>query len=158
MTKKVVVIGFDGATFDVLKPLVEKGKLPNLFRMLTEGANGKLRSTTPPLTGPAWVSFATGKNPGNHGCYTFESFEKSIEETRTITTAKILGKTFYELLDSSGKKCVIINLPCSYPPRIKGDLVTSFLTVGPDHVFPKTLENEVPGLKDYRKPYKQGRR
>jgi predicted AlkP superfamily phosphohydrolase/phosphomutase len=148
--KKLVVIGFDGATLDILKPMAEKGLLPNLKKIMNTGSYGKLKSTYPPLTGPAWVSFATGKNPGKHGCYNFEYFDGDISKTKTITASDIGERTFYEILDENKKKCIIINLPCSYPPRIKGDLVTSFLTKGKEFIFPNSLKQEVPELNEYR--------
>ncbi|HHT9150781.1 MAG TPA: alkaline phosphatase family protein, partial [Candidatus Wujingus californicus] len=61
---KVVVIGIDSATFDVVEPLVEQGKLPVLSEFMKCGAWGRLQSTIPPVTPPAWTSLVTGKNPG----------------------------------------------------------------------------------------------
>ncbi|HZW04286.1 MAG TPA: alkaline phosphatase family protein, partial [Anaerolineaceae bacterium] len=66
---RVFVIGLDGATYDLIRPWVEQGKLPTFARLLAQGAAGQLRSTIPPMTGPAWTSFMTGKNPGKHGLY-----------------------------------------------------------------------------------------
>src|SRR4051794_12351085 len=66
---KVLVLGLDGATFDLIKPWAAAGYLPTLNRLMAEGAQGSLRSTTPPMTGPAWTSFATGVNPGKHRLY-----------------------------------------------------------------------------------------
>ena len=57
---RALVIGLDGATFDLLVPMVEQGWLPNLGRAMEQGAASALRSTVPPLTAPAWSSFQTG--------------------------------------------------------------------------------------------------
>ena len=69
---RVLVIGLDGATFDVMKPLVTEGRLPNLGRLMDQGSHGVLRSAYPPITPSAWTSFATGKIPcdlcGRHVC------------------------------------------------------------------------------------------
>ena len=102
------------------------------------------------MTGPAWVSFATGKHPGKHGCYGFFLPKRNLTETGTITTKDIKGDTFYELLDRQDKKCILINLPCSHPPRIHGTLITDFLTKGDHFFFPPDLVTEIPKLKDYR--------
>jgi len=147
---KVLVIGLDGATWDLLKHWVEEGRLPTLKKLMKEGVHGKLRSTIPPLTGPAWVSFATGKNPGKHGCYDFLLPRDGLDDIQTITTRDITGETFYEILDRNGKKCILINLPCSYPPRIKSIVITDFLTVGDEFIFPRKLIEEIPELKEYR--------
>ena len=53
---KVLVVGWDGATFDVIRPLVAEGKLPNIAKMMQDGTWGTLRSTIPPVTPGAWTS------------------------------------------------------------------------------------------------------
>ncbi|KKR15372.1 MAG: Type I phosphodiesterase/nucleotide pyrophosphatase [Candidatus Levybacteria bacterium GW2011_GWA1_39_32] len=116
--KKVVVICLDGANWDILKPWAEKGWLPNINRFLEKGTSTNLITTLPPVTGPAWVSFATGKNPGAHGCYNFAIPTDSLLNVDPISTEKIKGKTFYEILENDGKKSILINMPCSFPPRI----------------------------------------
>ena len=68
---KSLILGLDGATWDVIKPLAEEGKLPTLKKLMEEGVWGNLESTIPPVTGPAWVSFATGRNPGKTGVFDF---------------------------------------------------------------------------------------
>jgi predicted AlkP superfamily phosphohydrolase/phosphomutase len=147
---KVCVIGIDGASFDVIKPLVKKGKMPNLGKLMSEGAFGNLKSVHPPMTAPAWVSFATGKHPGKHGCFDFTIPGDTLGYAKPISSRNIEGKTFYELLELHGKRCVLINLPCSYPPRIKGTVLTGLLTRGYNSIFPKNLKEKMPELENYR--------
>ena len=71
MPPRVLVIGLDGATFDVLLPLARAGRLPALAALIARGTSAPLRSVFPPVTAPAWASFMTGKNPGKHGIYEF---------------------------------------------------------------------------------------
>ncbi|PIX86151.1 MAG: hypothetical protein COZ32_04810, partial [Nitrospirae bacterium CG_4_10_14_3_um_filter_53_41] len=56
---KVMVIGFDGASLNVLLPMIQKGKLPHFASIMASGVSGKLRSIIPPISGPAWTTFAT---------------------------------------------------------------------------------------------------
>jgi predicted AlkP superfamily phosphohydrolase/phosphomutase len=150
MPNKVLVIGLDGATFDLMGPWAHRGHLPNLRRLMSEGAHGILRSTIPWYTAPAWVSFATGKNPGKHGCYQFAPPSDSLAHCRPISSRDIPGKTFYELLSEEGKSVILINLPASYPPRIEGPVITSYMTKGHDFVFPSNLIDSVPELASYQ--------
>lgn len=147
---KVLVIGLDGTTFDLLNPWIEAGYLPNFSRLLQEGAHGVLKSTIPSTTLPAWTSFATGKNPGKHGCYDFRLPTDSLGRNRLVTSHDVPGKTFYELLADASKKVTLINLPVSYPPRIKETVITSLMTQGSNCVFPPTLTDEIPELEAYR--------
>ena len=52
----LVVVGVDGATLDLIRPWVADGTLPHLGRLCDRGAWGRLRSTIPPATFPAWTS------------------------------------------------------------------------------------------------------
>lgn len=136
---KCIVIGLDGATFELINPLIKRGKLPTIRKLIEDGVHGVLKSTIPPLTGPAWVSFATGKNPGKHGCYDFELPKNSLDQIEMMSSKDINGDTFYEVLDRRGKKCILINLPGSYPLRIGGVVITDFLTRGERFYFPSKL-------------------
>ena len=149
--KKVVVVGLDGATWELLKSLSKKGWLPNIKILLENGVSANLMTTTPPLTGPAWVSFVTGKNPGSHGCYNFMIPHESLLDTEPISTKTIKGRTFYEILEKDGYRSILINLPCSSPPRIKkGIILPSFFASDSKEVYPKNLVNRIPEIKKYR--------
>src|SRR5262245_10226378 len=68
---KVLIIGLDGAGWNLFGPWADGGRLPALAALRRRGTWGTLRSTVPALTLPAWSSFMTGKNPGAHGVYGF---------------------------------------------------------------------------------------
>ncbi|MDY6893984.1 MAG: alkaline phosphatase family protein [Thermotogota bacterium] len=148
--KKVMVIGLDGATWDLMRPLAEKGILPTFKKLMEKSVYGDLESTVPPITIPAWISFVTGKNPGKLGCYDFLVARNSLNDLRPITTKDIQAKTFYEILNENKKKCILINLPGSYPPRIKEIVITSLMTQGENFIFPPELLDEISDLKNYR--------
>src|SRR3954449_2183396 len=76
-TPKLIVVGLDAATFDVIDPLVEAGDLPNLAGLLDRGARGSLRSTTHPLTPLAWTTMVSGVNAGKHGIWDFSERDAS---------------------------------------------------------------------------------
>lgn len=148
---KVIVLGIDGATYQVLDRLLDWGILPNLASIFKQGVRGNLLSTLPPMTGTAWASFATGKNPGKHGCFNFFLPTKNINDTKIISSQDIAGKTFYELLEEQGKKCILINMPVSWPPRLKkGITIGSWLATKEDFVYPPELIQEIPELSSYQ--------
>ena len=70
-SNKMIVIGIDGGTFDVILPMIDQGQLPVLASLIKNGVRGELQSTIPTNTGPAWVSMMTGANPGKHGIFFF---------------------------------------------------------------------------------------
>ena len=79
-TSRILVIGLDGGTWDLLMPLAKQGFLPILHELVVGGSYGELESTIPPITGSAWVSFATGKNPGKTGVYDFLFPKNSLDD------------------------------------------------------------------------------
>ncbi len=138
----VLVIGLDGGTWDVLLPLAERGVVPNLARLLREGAWGTLLSTIPPFTATAWTGFATGKNPGRHGVFYF------VEGDRVVTGASVREPRFWDLMGAAGRRVAVINVPLTYPPTpVNGIMVTGMLTPPGADVFtyPPSLSDELRG-------------
>lgn len=127
--RRVLVVAWDGATLDLLAPWCEEGRLPTLKRMMVEGTHGELVSTYPPLTGPAWTSFMTGKSPGNHGVFEFfRRREGSYSQTLNNPSSND-GRTLWRLLSDAGKKVGVMNVPLTYPPEeVDGFLISGLLT------------------------------
>lgn len=152
MSNKVLVIGLDGGTFDILLPFARRGVMPHLAHLLQDACYGILRSTVPPVTAPAWTSLITGKNPGKHGIYNFTSLRPgSDREAREkgrelwpgnyslLNSRSIPGKTLWQLLSEAGKRIGVVNVPMTYPPQaVNGFMICGMLTP--------------PGRKDYFYP------
>ena len=133
---KIVVIGLDGATFDLIKPWAEEGHLPVLQRILNEGAQGSLRSTVPPMTAPAWTSFATGCNPGKHRLYDWIAREPDSYRFTPVTALDGTAPPLYTLLSGYGRKVVALNIPMTYPPvPVNGVMVSGMPTPSTDVTF-----------------------
>jgi predicted AlkP superfamily phosphohydrolase/phosphomutase len=112
---KVLVIGLDGATFDIINPLIKEGRLPNLSRLMDEGCHGKLRSTPDKVSPSAWTSFATGKNPGKHGIYHFNIMDPRALKARIINATHRDAETLWSYFSKAGKKVGVFNVPCTFP-------------------------------------------
>jgi len=114
---KVFVLGLDGATWDVLKPLAEKGDLPTLARLMKAGASGTLNSIFPPLSPVAWTGIMTGKNSGKHGVFEFLEYSHNPLGGRVNSSKAIQTELVWEILGRYGKATVAGGVPMSYPPR-----------------------------------------
>jgi predicted AlkP superfamily phosphohydrolase/phosphomutase len=146
MDQKVFVIGLDGATFDLIQPWVEAGKLPVFDRLIQEGISGPLSSTFPPLTGPAWSSFMTGKSPAQHGVLEF--FRRQEGSYRQVLNNRqdIDGKSLWRCLSEGGKSVGVMGVPLTYPPeKVNGFIITGLLTPPGrrDFTYPLDLLNEI---------------
>lgn len=131
MDRKAFVIGLDGATWDVLRPAMERGYLPTLESLVEEGFSGDMESTLPPITPVAWTSFMTGVNPGKHGISGFAqpSIGEDEYEFRLNDSQNIASKTIWEYLSERGRSVVSLNLPMTYPPfSVDGVLVSGLMT------------------------------
>jgi predicted AlkP superfamily phosphohydrolase/phosphomutase len=114
---KIVVLGLDGATFDLILPWVQVGKLPHLARLLSRGIAGTLRSTMPPMSPPAWNSFMTGTNPGKRGIYDFTGRTSHSYETHFINASWRRAPTLWHHLSRGGKRVAVLSVPFTYPPE-----------------------------------------
>jgi hypothetical protein len=72
---KLMLIGIDSATWHVMTPLIERGELPNLGRLIREGAHGPLRTFFPTLSPLVWSTISTGKSPEKHGMKSFATLK-----------------------------------------------------------------------------------
>ncbi|MFB6357212.1 MAG: alkaline phosphatase family protein, partial [bacterium] len=126
-SNKQVVVGLDGATFDLIEPWVEEGKLPHFEKFMWQGSWGELETTYPPLTAPAWSSFMTGCNPGKHGIYDFLSSDPSSDEVVDYTS--IEPPTLWDLFSQNNRKVGLVNLPVTYPPPdVNGHVISGLLS------------------------------
>jgi predicted AlkP superfamily phosphohydrolase/phosphomutase len=153
MTKKsnrVLIIGLDGATWDVLDPWIRDGILPNLARLRRRSSWGELRSSIPPITAPAWSTFMTGKRPGKHGVFHFvELFDNNTSaggNPEIVNARSIKSPTLVDILGHHDRKVALINVPMTYPPRpVNGFMITGLLT--PRHAsiftYPPELSKEI---------------
>jgi predicted AlkP superfamily phosphohydrolase/phosphomutase len=146
---KVLLLGLDGASWNVIRPLADEKKLPFLSKVMEQGSIGDLKSTVPPHSAPAWVSLATGKNPGKHGIFSFVAPVPGTYRTVTINSTHIRSKTIWRLLSEHGKTPGSINMPGTFPPeKVDGFMVGGMLSPGleSDFVYPdslrKTMEKE----------------
>ncbi len=114
---KVFVLGLDGATWDILGPLIDAGRMPNLARLKERGAQGTLRSVFPPLSPVAWTGVMTGKNSGKHGVFEFLEHEHNPLGGRVNSSRSIRSDLVWEIAARHGKTSVAGAVPMSYPPR-----------------------------------------
>jgi len=150
---KLLVIGLDSASLDLLVPWIERKKLPHLGNLLRKGAHGNLFSPLP-LSPPAWSSIYTGKNPGKHGIYDFSRRQQSSYSFKPINSTQRAGKDFWEILSDEGLRVGIVNAPIAYPPRkVNGFMITGFMTPGEncEYTYPASLKKELQSVfPDFR--------
>ncbi len=158
---KLLIVGIDGATFDLIHPWAQEGYLPNLTKLMSGGVQSNLASTLPPVTSPAWPTFMTGCNPGKHGVFDF--IQPSGANYDLVNSTKIKQPTLWQRLSASGYRVGVLNVPVTYPPQpINGFMISGILSPkGGEICYPADLISRYKSdLGDYRVApniqYKQG--
>ena len=143
---RLLIVGFDGATWRVIEPAIGRGDMPNLARFLEAGSHGTLHSAEPPITPVAWTSFMTGKRPDKHGIFDFHLFDRAARADNFVNSTRIQSATLWEYLNRAGLSIGIINLPMTFPPpAVGGFVVSGFDTPSLESTFtyPATLRGRL---------------
>ena len=148
---KLLIIGLDGATFDLIRPWAAQGKLPHLQALMDQGTWAPLQSTVPPMTSPAWPSFATGKVPSQHGVFDFVSARQG--SFRVVNATDVDAAPLWDLLGAQGKRVGVINVPVTYPPHpVNGFMISGLLSPTNAQVtYPDDLLSR---YQDLEQPYR----
>jgi len=151
---RVVVIGLDGASPDLVRRWTESGDLPALAGLMERGSFGPLLSTVPPVSPAAWSTFVTGRNPAGHGVLGFRNLDArryEYHEPDIVSSQWIAGKTFWDFAGAQGRRVGVLWVPVTYPPwPVSGVLVSGYPTPDSARSFgsPESLVATLPGLTE----------
>jgi predicted AlkP superfamily phosphohydrolase/phosphomutase len=149
---KIVVVGLDGASWDVIHPLVCEGKLPTFKTLLNQGSSAHMQSSLPYVTFPAWKCYSTGKNPGKLGVFWFARVDFNSKRIVPHNSFDFESRELWDYLTDFGYTCGVINMPTTFPPKkVKG-----FMISGPPipeekgFTYPADLEKILKKKYNYR--------
>jgi ATP sulfurylase len=144
--RRVLIIGLDSAEPSLVFEQY-RAELPNLQSLISKGAFGRIESTTPPITVPAWMCALTSKDPGQLGVYGFRNrADYSYEKMFTANSRAITEPAVWDYLGRVGKQSYLIGVPPSFPPKpINGGMVGCFLSPSAQSKFtyPEELREEI---------------
>src|SRR5215472_18887365 len=69
---RVVVVGVNGMEWDIIRPLLLKGELPNLASVIERGTYGKLQTLPAPNCPKIYTAIATSTPPEENGITGFK--------------------------------------------------------------------------------------
>lgn len=152
-----MVVAFDGATWDLARPWMGAGHMPNLADLVSEGVSADMQAELPPSSVPNWPAFMTGKNAGKHGCLWWLRRGANGRLDRTpIDSRSVAAETLWSRLSRHGRRVIVQNVPVTYPVEpVKGVLISGLLTPhsAQDFIYPPSLKSsldaEVGGYRIY---------
>ena len=134
---RIYILGLDGATWNVIDPMMKENQLPNIKRVIEGGVRSNLRSLEFTASPRVWTSIATGKVEQKHGILDFYN-----------TVRDLKAKRFWNILQEKRDETAnIFYWYLSWPPPkdFKDIMVPGFLardsrTVPEDLGFLKDIE------------------
>lgn len=141
MPSRLLILGLDGATWDVLTPLTAQGLMPNLQRLMQQSALLELNSTQPFITPVAWASFQTGCDPHEHGVLDYRYYDHGRRQLCLNGTRQLRRQTLLETIGAAGGDVVSLNLPLTFPPQPRA---SGIVVGGLDSPSPQAALSHVP--------------
>ncbi len=121
----VVVVGVNGMELDVIRPLLLKGEMPNLARVIKSGAYGKLRTVSAPNCPRVYSTLFTSTKPEEHGVSGF------IVGGITANTNMLKEEPIWSILSKRGVTVGMANVPATFPVMpVNGYMISGMLTRG----------------------------
>jgi len=141
LRRNIVILGLDGISWRIVEPLIEQGRLPNLQRLIEQGARATLVDEPPLDSAKIWTTIATGRHPAAHGLdkrvYRSPDSADPIPVNSTLRRTKALWNQFSDL----GRTVGFVNWFVSWPAeRVNGFVVSDRARFSVSHaVYPEVL-------------------
>lgn len=122
---RVVVVGVNGMELDILRPLLLQGQLPNLAKVIKNGAYGKLRTVSAPNCPRVYSTMFTSTRPEEHGVTGF------LVGGITANTNMLKEEPIWSILSKNGVTVGMANVPATFPVMpVNGYMISGMLTRG----------------------------
>jgi tetratricopeptide (TPR) repeat protein len=126
--RRVLVVGLDGADWQLLDGYRTAGAMPELDRLVREGRSGVLRSLVPPLSPLVWTTIATGTSPLQHRILDFTRFDPATGRREPITSDERRAKAVWEMAGESERDVAVFGLWATHPAEpVRGLMISDRL-------------------------------
>jgi predicted AlkP superfamily phosphohydrolase/phosphomutase/tetratricopeptide (TPR) repeat protein len=123
---KFLLIGWDAADWRIIQPLMARGEMPVLQKLLARSSHGPIRTLQPVLSPMLWTSIATGKRAWKHGIHGFVEPRPSGHGVRPITVLSRKAKALWNILNQNGHRCNVVGWWPSHPAEpLDGAMITN---------------------------------
>jgi len=156
---KVLLIGWDAADWKIIGPLIAKGQMPALKKIIDNGVYGNMSTMNPPYSPMLWTTVATGKTPDKHGILGFLEVMPDLKGVRPVTVNSRKSRALWNIFHNQGLKSNLVGWWPSFPAEpIDGVVVSDkFQKVSKDPkmknpilkgtIHPESLVKEIKDLR-----------
>lgn len=143
---RLLIVGLDAGTFDILDPYVASGDMPNVGAIFAAGTRRELTSTFPPTTSPAWPALVTGLGPAKLGFFGLLNKRPGSQYDFSVARNTFDARSLWAVAGRAGVRAVACGVPASFPPveSPNATVVTGMLTPnGKPRTAPAALEADL---------------
>lgn len=116
--RKLLLIGWDAADWEVVDNLLSEGKMPTLKKFIDGGVRGNIASLSPTLSPILWTSIATGKRAYDHGINGFVESLPAEDKVIPVRSTSRKCKAAWNMLNEAGLKTNVVNWWPSHPAEM----------------------------------------
>ena len=149
--RRVILIGWDGADWNLLDPMMRSGELPNLRRFVSEGRRADLESFAPTVSPMVWTTIATGADPRDHQVLSFFEIDPDGGHAVPVSAESRRVPAYWETASASGESVGVVNYWASFPAEaVHGFMVSDRAFPPLDDPDPRQFPSSVypPGYSD----------
>lgn len=145
---KIFLIGLDGASWKVIRPLIGEHRLPHLEQLMHQGVYGTIGTLDDKVSPIIWTTVATGMTPENHGIDGFMKCDIPGEKPVPYGSADWKAKALWHILTEQDKRVGVYSWLYTWPPEAvngfmfsSNSLTDSLQTAS---IVPETLRSLLP--------------
>jgi predicted AlkP superfamily phosphohydrolase/phosphomutase/tetratricopeptide (TPR) repeat protein len=121
---RIVIIGLDGADWEMIRELTRRGELPHLAGLIQRGSSGVLHTVEPMLSPMLWTSIVTGKSPPDHGVLDFFTTDEFAQRIPVPSRAR-RAKALWNIASDHNYRVGFVGWQVSHPAeRVDGYVVS----------------------------------
>ena len=122
---RVVLVGWDGADWKHLDPLIASGALPNLAALVAKGRTWSLATYQPMASPLVWTTVATGRTPVDHGVTDFQELDPKTKTRLPISGRSRRVPAIWNLASAKGVTVGVVGWWATWPAeKVNGFLVS----------------------------------
>ncbi|QDV74297.1 alkaline phosphatase family protein [Botrimarina mediterranea] len=153
LAKRVLLIGWAGADWSMVHPLLDAGDMPCLEGLVNTGSIGRIATLQPGVGPLVWSSIATGVRPARHGVTGY--LRRKGDAATPMSGGDRTAPAFWDICSAAGLTTHIVNWP-TYPAEPAcGAFVSHLFTRSSGHLaepWSDLPRGVTPGLEDVLAP------